>query len=78
MKMLSRELFHLNGIKMIPTEMVLTICLHHVTEQLFSMSHDWETVKNVVLRNSLSKPDQTGTDRKAEMVSNTQKSFIML
>ena len=43
---------------------VKCICLHHETELLFSMSCDWETVKNVVPGNSSMKPDQTGGDGK--------------
>ena len=38
------------------------ICLRHETVLLFSMSCDWETVKNVVPGNSSMKPDQTGGD----------------
>ena len=40
------------------------ICLRHETVLLFSMSYDWETVKNVVPGNSSMKPDQTGGDGK--------------
>ena len=39
---------------------VKCICLRHETVLLFSMSCDWETVKNVVPGNSSMKPDQTG------------------
>ena len=43
---------------------VKCICLRHATVLLFSMSCDWETVKNVVPGNSSIKPDQTGGDGK--------------
>ena len=43
---------------------VKCICLRHETVLLFSMSCDWETVKNVVPGNSSMKPDQTGGDGK--------------
>ena len=43
---------------------VKCICLRHETVLLFSMSCDWETVKNVVPGNSSMKPDQTGDDGK--------------
>ena len=43
---------------------VKCICLCHETVLLFSMSCDWETVKNVVPGNSSIKPDQTGGDGK--------------
>ena len=43
---------------------VKCICLRHETVLLFSMSCDWETVKNVVPGNSSIKPDQTGGDGK--------------
>ena len=39
---------------------VKCICLRHETVLLFSLSCDWETVKNVVPGNSSMKPDQTG------------------
>ena len=39
---------------------VICICLRHETVLLFSMSCDWETVKNVVPGNSSTKPDRTG------------------
>ena len=45
------------------------ICLHHETVLLFSMSSDWETVKNVVPGNSSMKPDQTGGDGKGVIQS---------
>ena len=40
--------------------------LHHVsmTVLLFIASRDWVTVKNVVPGNSLSKPDQLGSEGK--------------
>ena len=43
---------------------VKCICVRHGTVLLFSMSCDWETVKNVVPGNSSIKPDQTGGDGK--------------
>ena len=43
---------------------VKCICLRHETVLLFSMSCDWETVKNVVPGNSSMKPDQTDGDGK--------------
>ena len=43
---------------------VICICLRHETVLLFSMSCDWETVKNVVPGNSSTKRDQTGGDGK--------------
>ena len=78
MKMLSQDTVDLNYIKLALTKKMSNICLHHVTEQLFSVSGDWKTVKNVVPGNSLSKPDQTGTDRKAEMVSKMLNFFIYI
>ena len=43
---------------------VKCICLRHETVLPFSMSCDWETVKNVVPGNNSIKPDQTGGDGK--------------
>ena len=43
---------------------VKCICLRHEHVLLFSMSCDWETVKNVVPGNSSMKPDQAGADGK--------------
>ena len=43
---------------------VKCICLRNETALLFSMSCDWETVKNVVPGKSSMKPDQTGGDGK--------------
>ena len=43
---------------------VKCICLLHETVLLFSMSCDWETVKNVVPGNSSIKPGQTGGNGK--------------
>ena len=43
---------------------VKCICLRHETVLLFSISCDWETVKNVVPGHSSMKPDQTGGDGK--------------
>ena len=43
---------------------VKCICVRHGTVLLFSMSCDWETVKNVVPGYSSIKPDQTGGNRK--------------
>ena len=60
------------------------------TVLLFSMSCDWETVKNVIPGNSSMKPDQTGGDGKgvkqSEMfnysvysrLGNNQKCLITL
>ena len=47
----------------------LCIILHRVSIAvllLFIASRDWETVKNVVLGNSSSKPDQLGSERKGD------------
>ena len=43
---------------------VKCICLRYETVLLFSMSRDWETVKNVVPGNSSMKLDQTCGDGK--------------
>ena len=55
---------------------VICICLCHETVLLFSMSSDWETVKNVVPGNSSTKPDQTGGDGKDVKQSNMFNYFV--
>ena len=46
---------------------VKCICLRHETVLLFSMSCDWETVKNVVPGNSSIKPDDGKGVKQSEM-----------